>query len=197
VLEDFYKNYYRDIYGAKSPKDLFHSQRKNRGSVVFDLVQPHISSDSVLEIGCGAGGILSVFKDAGCEVLGLDFDTRYLSFAQKHGIPVIEGGVESLPEGKKFDCIIVSHVLEHIPYPKIFLESVRQKLKEHGALYVEVPSLNHVGDGGYFYDLRLYFQNAHASHFTVSTLSNLAKASGYNIVSMDRFTRSVWLKSEA
>lgn len=111
---------------------------------------------TVLEVGCGAGGILAGFKDAGCEVLGLDFDESYLKAAKNNDIPVKRGSLEQLEPNSKFDLIILSHVLEHIVEPLPFLRQLFMYLEDDGLLYIEVPSLNLVDEGGYGTDLMTY-----------------------------------------
>ena len=36
----------------------------------------------IVEIGCGAGGILQYFKDNGNEVYGVDLDSEYIEFGR-------------------------------------------------------------------------------------------------------------------
>ncbi|TNF48854.1 methyltransferase domain-containing protein, partial [bacterium] len=148
TLDDFYANYYRDIYSDQSPQDLFEEQL-TRGSSILSFVTHFIpKSGHILEIGTGAGGILKVFIEAGAyEVNGLDFDERYIEYGRSQGIEITRGGLENVGDGKKFDLIIISHVLEHIVDPSAFLKATRKLLKENGKIYIEVPSLNHVFSG--------------------------------------------------
>lgn len=85
TLELFYTDYYRAIYGDVSPKFLFDSQVNGKGMAIFEFLKSSVSPKKVLDVGAGAGGILSRYVDIGCEVLGLDFDENYLAYAQKKG----------------------------------------------------------------------------------------------------------------
>jgi 2-polyprenyl-3-methyl-5-hydroxy-6-metoxy-1,4-benzoquinol methylase len=192
VLLDFYKNYYRLIYsgGVKNSKEMFVSQQ-SKGRKIYEFIQPFYPS-KVLEIGCAAGGILSIFKDHGCEVLGLDYDEDYLDVARNNGVNVQNGSIEVLRGNDKYDLIILSHVLEHMVSPVKVLSQVTRHLTPTGAIYIEVPSLNNVSDGGYGFDLLQFFQNAHTIHFTKSTLDMLSKKSGLTCLKMDSFIRSLW-----
>ena len=197
TLALFYSKFYRTIYGNSTPKSLFESQRNGNGLAIFEFVKSVSNPKKVLEIGCGAGGILSRYLDIGCEVLGLDFDENFLAYAQKNNIPVKRGSVEQLGFNEQYDLIILSHVLEHIKYPSDFLEKLSRHLTNDGVLYIEVPSLDNLENGGYKYDLLRYLQNAHTIHFTIKSLELLCKRSGYKCLKSTRFIHSCWAKSTA
>lgn len=196
VLIDFYANYYRKIYGNTSSVELFKSQKKYTGNKIFDFVSKIQNPRNVLEIGCGAGGILAVFKENGANVIGLDFDDDYLNEARNHDIKVIKGSTEVLDIDQKFDVIILSHLLEHIVNPYDFLQDVKRFLSKDGLIYIEVPSINSVCEGAFHYDLLRYWQNAHTIHFTAKSLSLLCKSVGMENVFSTTFIESCWKVSE-
>ena len=198
TLSDFYTNYYRDIYLNQAPQDLFEEQYA-RGSSILSFVTPYIpKSAHILEIGTGAGGILKAFKDAGTyDVHGVDFDERYIEYGNSKGIEITQGGIEKMGDGKKFDLVILSHVLEHIINPSDFLKDTRKLLKDGGKIYIEVPSLNHVSRGGYDFDLLLYYQNAHVIHFSVDSLCALIRQCGLNVLKMNDFICCICEKDDA
>jgi 2-polyprenyl-3-methyl-5-hydroxy-6-metoxy-1,4-benzoquinol methylase len=194
VLADFYSNIYRRIYGGQPPQEFFNDQKKGKGIEIFKFVDSVCKPKRVLEVGCGAGGILSVFRDNGCEVIGLDFDDDYLDVARQNGITTITGSLDKLASKDKYDLIILSHVLEHIVEPARFLETLIEHLEDTGVIYIEVPSLNNVSEGGYEYDLLRYWQNAHSIHFTVATLNLLCKRVGLQSIKQTNFIHSCWKK---
>lgn len=191
ILQDFYENFYRKIYGKPEPKKFFERQRRT-GSKVWDFVTQLRTPKTVLEVGCGAGGILSVFQDRGSEVLGLDYDEIYLAEARRHEIPVVKGPIETFASENKFDLIILCHVLEHLVNPVQLLKELRGLLTPGGILYIEVPSLEYVSNGGYGYDLLQYFQNAHTIHFTTETLRLLMLRAGFSGVRSTEYIHSCW-----
>lgn len=189
VLADFYQNFYRDIYGARTPSALFDVQVQRKIFDYFDgSVRPE---DHVLELGTGAGGNLLRFRQHGCAVLGLDFDERYLEEGRRHGLEMQWGSLDELRNGDRFDIVIIAHVLEHIDGPSAFLRRIGAILAEGGRVYIEVPSLNQVAEGGYDYDLATYFQNAHTIHFTLNSLRNVCLAGGFEITKCDSFIRAI------
>lgn len=195
ILADFYENFYRKIYGHQTPEQLFLTQKKERGADIYKFASDIQAPKKVLEVGCGAGGILSVFRENKCDVLGLDFDANYLNFAKENDIQVRCGSIDQLNQGECFDLIILSHVLEHIIEPIKFLELLSEHLNENGILYIEVPSLHNVAAGGYKYDLLRYWQNAHTIHFSKYSLGLLCKQAGLKCIKSTDFIKSCWVKS--
>lgn len=201
TIKNFYCNYYRDIYSSLSPSELF-SQQYMRGKQVYNFVKEILPPNaSVLEIGTGAGGILKYFQNNKNikEVQGVDFDERYINYGISQGINIKPEGMSSLDSShyKKYDLIILSHVLEHITNPKEFLEEVKQFLKENRFLYIEVPSLESVNKGAYRYQLSLYLQNAHFIHFSVPSLSLMLSKAGYEPIKKDDSIRAIFVESKS
>lgn len=191
VLNIFYKNYYRRIYGSINPEVLFRQQKNGRGQRIYDFISPQTGCQ-VLEVGCGAGGILSVFKERGAEVLGLDYDVEHLNYAQKQGVNTRVGSIEVLSPHELFNIIILSHILEHVTQPIDFLKSIRKHLAKDGVLYIEVPSLEYVSEGGYGGVLRDYWQNAHFTHFTLESLRLVCCKAGLQLIKKNKLIASSW-----
>jgi ubiquinone/menaquinone biosynthesis C-methylase UbiE len=105
-------------------------------------------SDSVLEVGCGTGLLLSRLnarKKVGCDLSG-----RLLSQLKKRDFQVIQADAERLPLGdSRFDVVYSVNLLEHVPHPeKAVSESVRV-LKKGGRLVIITPN----GDWGLMLEL--------------------------------------------
>ena len=182
TLDDFYANFYRKIYLQPRSGPEFFQYQRSKGPQIHDAVfSVHNKIQSVLEVGCGSGGILSTFVDSGCDVLGLDFDEKYLDIARAHNIPVLRGSLDVLNTNQLFDCIILNHVVEHIPYPRDFLINVQNYLAPGGVIYIEVPSVDHIYNGSQDFDLFSFFTVSHCSHFTSHSLPLLLETSDLNI----------------
>lgn len=156
-------------------------------SVLLHLWKTHLFStlDAV------AAGVLSIFKDKGYVCKGTDFDNTYLDYGKSKGLDLNYGGIDTLSANEKFDLIILRHVLEHIPDPSNFLIEIKNLLNPDGKLYVEVPSLEYILDGGYNFDISTYFQNAHFIHFTTRSLSDLLKLNGFKIFKANRYIKAL------
>ena len=140
---------------------------------------------SILDIGCGRGVLLNGFRDLGHRVLGIE-----RAGSGFESLPDIE--TQSLQElitaGKKFDIIVLWHVLEHLPEPLRTLQEVGQLLNDNGSLFVEVPNF-----GGL--QSRLFGANwfhldvpRHLYHFTPTSLATMVTMAGFSIVRRGTFS---------
>ncbi|HMB96467.1 MAG TPA: class I SAM-dependent methyltransferase, partial [Tepidisphaeraceae bacterium] len=142
----------------------------------------------VLDVGCGMGGNLIPFKWKGHETIGCDWGEDYAQKGRQLGLDIRVGGLDAVADAGPFDLIICSHVLEHAVDPIDFAQSIAGLLAEDGALYIEVPGLLHIAKT-YAGNFLLYLQNAHAWHFTSSTLAAVLARAGLAIEQSDE---SIW-----
>jgi SAM-dependent methyltransferase len=94
------------------------------------------------DVGCGGGQAMAKFKQAGYEAVGIEPDAAARAIAAGNG-EVFEGTAEALPaamEGRKFDVVLLSHVLEHCIDPVAALRNVKKLLAEDGTAIIEVPN---------------------------------------------------------
>ena len=100
---------------------------------------------NVLDIGCGRGELLSLFKDAGISARGIDLDEESVALCRARGLEAeVEDLFTYLPSqpDNNFEGIIASQVIEHLP-PVSVPEMVRlaaAKLKPGGLLALETPN---------------------------------------------------------
>ncbi len=97
----------------------------------------------VLDIGCAAGFFLHAFHARGWEVVGLDANERWNEWGRRHlGVDLRTGFYDehALP-GERFDLILFSHVIEHLPDPFPTLKAIRGNLAEDGVLFLGAPNV--------------------------------------------------------
>jgi len=198
--EDFYKRFYRRIYMAWEPEFLFQNQRQ-RGSALMRWIRDHGISvqpgQRVCEIGAGAGGILSVFADIGCEVSGCDFDSRFLAYGKQKGLDLREGDSSQLFSSRPADLMILCHVVEHISDPVAELKRIRHLLSPDGILCVQVPCLDfellRYHPGGHIqFDFLDYSQNAHTYHFERPNILWIVGLAGFEEIAYDENTTALF-----
>ena len=91
-----------------------------------------------------------------------------------------ERRVEETPV--RFDRVLLSHVLEHVPNPLEVLEKLRGRLRPGGRLLLSVPNVESLQAqvfGGYWLG---YDMPRHLWHFSPSTLGHLVRRAGFEIV---------------
>src|ERR1700733_5881629 len=100
----------------------------------------------ILDFGCGAGLLLEWLLVAKryTNALGIDADAGQISFAKRLGVSaeLVEDSNAWLLQQAKFDLIIMTDVLEHIPSPSriVLLRDIQRTLLPNGRLFVRVPN---------------------------------------------------------
>ena len=128
--------------GPPSPKrGDYYSQ--DRADLVAQLPQP---LGSVLDIGCGEGGVAEGLRAAGARRLtGIELDRRAAQLAKARYDEMIVGDAEAViasVEGP-FDTILCYDVLEHLRDPAAALNGLYRLAGERAHLHVSVPNARH------------------------------------------------------
>ncbi len=181
--DSFYEKYYRGVYTTECPSSVFFQNQITIGENALALIKKHVNFNkifNVTEIGCGAGGILVPFKDAGKKITGYDFDEKYLDFGRKNGLNLIYGDFYSQTKDNSCDLIIMNHVFEHLLSPLDELKRLFPKLKYNGYLYMEVPSIYCIS--WCYPDPLTYFQNAHVYNYYEQYLRLLFEKFGMQVI---------------
>jgi len=100
--------------------------------------------DSVLDLGCGEGYCLTMLPRAK-RILGVDISRVALKRARELvkerdiDARVEFGDAQNLTMDEKFDKILCSEVLEHVPDPEKVMKNVYSLLNPNGLLVVSIP----------------------------------------------------------
>tara|TARA_R110002096_G_scaffold169779_11_gene341603 strand:- start:6459 stop:7508 length:1050 start_codon:yes stop_codon:yes gene_type:complete len=194
---EFYNTEYRKLYvGKETATDSFFYSQRIKGKKIYDYLKRNnliLKEESfILEIGCGAGGILSVFKERGHKVKGSDLGEEYIEYGKKfHGLDIEIGFLSNIKIDKKPDIIIYSHVLEHILDLKSELTSIKNIISENTIVYIEVPGVKEI-HRNFESNILKYFQNAHTYHFSLETLTNLFSIMGFELICGNQFVQSAF-----
>lgn len=110
------------------------------------ILRKHLSlkGAKVLDIGCGGGLFLSLLKEAGAQVLGIELSDSRAQYAKtKHGLEIHKQPIESEFWQKGyagyFDAATLWDVIEHVNYPYQTLQSAVRVLKTGGLLLIDTP----------------------------------------------------------
>ena len=173
--QDMSKYEYQDTSGQESPQDLIRFQ------ALVDTLIPFLAPEHrILEIGCATGKLLSLLKIQGYkEVSGLDPSSVCVKTAQeRYDIFVYNHNLWEVPVPvDKFDCIIMSAVLEHIRDLDRCLHKITALLSVGGIVQIEVPDASCLAEvnGAPFQE----FSTEHIDFFSPASLNNLFQINGY------------------
>jgi SAM-dependent methyltransferase len=163
--------------GGDSPGDL---QRLDEVSHWIAARVP--SAASVLDIGCGNGGLLDALEARGFRQLaGVDPATGCVERLRRKGRRAWRGTVSALPPAAgEFDLVILSHVLEHLLDVRGALGETRTRVAPGGMLYIETPDASRYASRAFvpFY----FFDSEHINHFDGASLGGLAGQCGYEVI---------------
>ena len=84
----------------------------------------------------------------------------------------------------KFDCVVFSHVLEHVYDIPAFFTSVRRLLAPGGYIYIETPDATRYDD--YLYAPFQEFNTEHINHFSASALENTTRRFGFQPIMVEQ-----------
>lgn len=138
----------------------------------LDVLHPPAGA-SVLDVGCGLGGMLDSLSDAGWSTFGIDPATK-VAFARHQEVAAI-------PDSPTFDLAILHHVLEHITEPLDLLRQLARAIKPGGYLLISQPNLDDVAEHG---ELKYCIRSTvHILAYSASCSAWLAAEAGFRVIS--------------
>jgi len=115
------------------------SFRLSRAQAIANVIE---EGSSVFDIGCGDGAILKyLIMEKGVVARGIDISEKAVNFARSEGLNVSLGDAlnpANLDISSKYDYIILSEIIEHIPNPEKLLLQLRDKFNK--ALIISIPN---------------------------------------------------------
>jgi 2-polyprenyl-3-methyl-5-hydroxy-6-metoxy-1,4-benzoquinol methylase len=94
-----------------------------------------------MDVGCGAGSTVALARQLGWDAMGLEIDPAAVREARRTGLNLVEGTYEKLTHyAQQFDCILCSHVLEHVHEPRDLLAKLKIAIKPGGVLLLTLPN---------------------------------------------------------
>lgn len=149
---------------------------KQRMETVVNLISNYIptKNNSIVDIGCANGGMLNCFSEKGfSNLIGIDISQKCVDNVKSLGFDSIFGGIFTLDnlKGKQFDCLIVSHVMEHICDLEGASKNLASLITYEGLIYIEVPDASRYEQ--HYFVPYYYFDCEHINHFNITALKNL------------------------
>lgn len=156
---EFYDAYYAQVYrllvgGGVDHQGAYVQDQIARGEALLDSL--HIWLPPVgrlLDVGCGAGGMMQPFIERGWTALGVDPDKAAIANAIARGLPVVASAAETMVLDRgHYDLIIITGSLEHVRDPNAVLARCHEAAGPGSLLLIEAHGLGqaaHVGEIGH------------------------------------------------
>ncbi|MBO9882817.1 class I SAM-dependent methyltransferase [Xanthomonas sp. D-109] len=183
TLARFYAHDYRRLFPAESPwrsEARFFAWRGDRPIAQRRLqwIAPQLATGArLLEMGSGFGAFLGVAAAARPDLHlsaiepDLEHRARLLGDARVAFVADLQAVADA-----SVDAVVAFHVLEHLPDPRGFLQTLVRVLVPGGTAWIEVPDV--MSD----WRSRNYVQPAHLSYFSAALLQRLALSAGLEVV---------------
>ena len=179
----------------------------NYGEEIKDALQPNFTiyeavnqpvllrvpktAKRILDIGCGTGSLGRKIKhEINSEIVGVTYSKIEAESAYKCLDRVIIRDINSFnpQELGKFDCIICSHILEHLYQPQALLTHLHDNLSVDGIIIIALPNVLHWKQrleflrGRFRYTDGGLMDKTHFRFYDWETAHELLEESGYQVV---------------
>lgn len=182
-VDKIYATYELYFQGNGTEQKVFSAgSGRPRSEVLLKYLFSHLDKETAaasgrwLDLGCGTGHLLRSLAAIrpNWRLFGADIDEK--NRARIEEIAGVQGyfskGLDDIHED--YDFISISHVLEHVPTPLVFLRRIFDRLTRGGYLLIAVPNWRQNP-----FDLLVA---DHCLHFTFMGLRRLVQAAGFQII---------------
>lgn len=142
-------------------------------------------SGRVVDVGCGAGAMLDVLKDAGIDALGIEVSAVAAARARERGHEVTVGEATSAlrelaADGESFDGAVVAHVIEHLQPERVadLLLAVSAVLRAGARVVVVTPNVQNA----IVLEETFWLDPTHVRPYPRALVERLCEAAGLRVV---------------
>lgn len=194
-----YKNSYNNQRSQKNSEELYNFQSNlETVSENWNLIEEHVNlSDlnklDIIDIGGASGGFLNKYRKIHNCTLA-DYDKSWLEYANSKNINTVNGGLdEILLLNKKFDLILMTHVIEHMSDLDSELKNLKKICKKGTTkVFFEFPGIDSLKigrrSGNFLGDVVIY----HYHYFASYTFQNIMEKYGFECLYSDSIARMIF-----
>lgn len=163
---------------------LYQSVRKLTLEQKAKLIIQHTkASGRILDIGAGIGAFLSVMKEKGWQIKGIEPDEgARKNAAQLFGLTLEQPSELYGLNPDSYDAITLWHVLEHVHQLHPYVEQLKTLLTREGKIFIAVPNYTSVDAAAYRNYWAAYDVPRHLYHFTPKAIEKLMSGHGLKVV---------------
>lgn len=174
------KEFYQQLHERENPH-VPHGVQTPIKVAFFKEVLAKLGGDKSwlgLDVGCRYGHMIRLVDTV--DWLGVDLDPKALEFASREGIPTqaMDFMTDIGVQDNRFDAVMMTEVLEHLPYPAIIVREVHRIMKKspRSVFLGTVPLDYHLHRRWkVLRGKRLSGEQTHIHHFSFAELDTLLK----------------------
>jgi len=168
-----------DYYGRLSAEELTqrHSpENRARQQKLLRALAGYTRGRRLLDVGCGDGQLLQTAKDEGWDAVGIDLSGTAILLCHRRGLAASKTDFFDVSlDGRRFDVIVMSELIEHVPSPQRFLKRAEELLDSNGILYLTTPNFGSLARRALGESWSVIHPE-HIGYFERSTLRKMASA---------------------
>lgn len=187
--EEFYSQH--EVYKYSSPDDARSQKLFFQRTPFFKKELKQIrSGGSLLDVGCGYGGLVSYAVDLGLNAVGIDFNAQQIEIGQSV-FQLTENQIyyansnalqEMISNNVKFDCICLFEVLEHVDDPRNLIQQAIGLLEDDGTILISCPNEDRLQPTGRVY---VDYPPHHLTRWKPSTLQAMMERLDFTLCRTD------------
>ena len=146
----------------------------------------------VLDIGCGRGEMLQVFREAGIAARGIDSNDDSIALCQANALDVEKADLfaylTDLPDGSR-GGVICCQVVEHLPPARLpeMIRLVHAKLRAGGLLAIETPNPECLA----IFATHFYLDPTHRHPIPPALASFYLEEAGFGLLEIERLSPAI------
>ncbi len=197
-LSEFYsQKYYQNNHGnyskSYSDSELFYV---NFHDYLIDLAIQNFSIQypkTLADIGCGQGFTSKYFYEKGLQISATDFSKNGFEQCNQELLNNIEFVQNDIVNDdffidRKFDLLILKHVLEHVKSPESLITKIKKKMKPNSILAIIVPNDtenpiidSYLSINNFSFDqIKIFGPPEHLTYFSFNSLRKFMNSQGFN-----------------
>lgn len=150
---------------------LYHFIKKIALNNKLSLINSCGEKGNLLDIGAGTGDFLSVAKNNGWNIIGIEPSDKAKTIAINKGVTFVDQ-ISNIADNS-IDVVTMWHVLEHVPDLEHQISELKRIIKPNGSIIIAVPNFNSYDANHYKEYWAAFDVPIHLWHFSKTAIQKL------------------------